>query len=257
MSPHGGGRTLQGRCLALKWKHKTMYTFETAAAAHDLRNRLSVAQCETRLLRSRVASTNESHEPRLEDCLDEIDSSLTRTGALMEDLLEIAMDRVQADLTSHEEHVDLTECVSAVVALHRQTSAAHQFVVRAAEARLVGAWNAVAIAHLISNLLSNAVKFSRTGSAILLTLDREESVAVLRVADHGIGIPAADLSHVFEPFYRACNSDQTTAGLGLGLASARMTVSHYGGTIFVDSQVGVGTVVSVRLPLSQISQPTG
>jgi signal transduction histidine kinase len=171
--------------------------------------------------------------------------------ALMEGLLEIAMEGAQAEPNSQEELVDLSDCVSGVVALHRHTSVTHQFVVQAAEAGLVGAWNAVAISHLISNLLSNAVKFSPTGSAIVLTLDREENMAVLRVADHGIGIPAADLSHVFEPFYRASNLEQTASGLGLGLASARMTVSQYGGTIFVESQVGVGTVVSVRLPLSQ------
>jgi signal transduction histidine kinase len=229
-----------------------LYSFEIAAAAHDLRNRLSIAQCETRLLRSRVASTDASHEPRLASCLDAIDLSLTRIVALMEGLLEIAIERVQAEPNPYDEDlVDLAACVSDVVAVHRQTSVTHQFVVRAVEARLIGAWKAVAISHVISNLISNAVKFSPTGSAIVLTLDREESMAVLRVADHGIGIPAADLSHVFEPFYRACNSEQTAPGLGLGLASARMTVSQYGGTIFIESQVGVGTVVSVRLPLSQ------
>jgi signal transduction histidine kinase len=231
-----------------------MYSFEIAAAAHDLRNRLSIAQCETRLLRSRVASTDESQEPRVADFLDAIELALTRMVALMEGLLEIAMEGVQAEPNSAEELVDLTECVSEVVALHRQTNVTHQFVVQPTEGSLVGAWNAVAIRHLISNLLSNAVKFSRAGSAIVLTLDWEESMAVLRVADHGIGIPAADLSHVFEPFYRAPNSEQTAAGLGLGLASARMTVSQHGGTISIESQVGVGTVVSVRLPLSQ---PTG
>jgi signal transduction histidine kinase len=231
-----------------------MNNFEIAAAAHDLRNRLSIAQCETRLMRSRVVYTDEAHKPRLADCLDACDLALTRSVALMEDLLEIAVERVAAQPNSHEELVDLTECVSEVVALYRQTSTTHQFVLQAAEARLVGAWYVVAIVHVISNLLSNAIKFSRRGSPIVLTLDQEENMAVLRVADHGIGISVADLRHVFEPFYRACDSEQTASGLGLGLASARMIVSQYGGTIFVDSQVGVGTVVTVRLPLSQ---PTG
>ena len=58
-------------------KNRTMYSFEIATAAHDLRNRMSIAQCETRLLRSRVATSDESHEPRLADCLDAIDRSLT------------------------------------------------------------------------------------------------------------------------------------------------------------------------------------
>jgi signal transduction histidine kinase len=237
-----------------------MYSFEIATAAHDLRNRMSIAQCETHLLRSRVATTDESHEPRLADCLDAVDLSLTRTAALMEDLLELATERVAAESDIPEELVNLTTCVVEVVALHRQTRTTHQFVVQAAEPRLVGAWKAVAIAHVISNLISNAVKFSRAGSVVQLTLDREENMAVLRVADHGIGIPAADLSHVFEPFYGACNAERTGSGLGLGLATAKMTVSRHGGTIGVESQVGVGTVVSVRLPLSQksrLAQPTG
>ena len=234
-----------------------MYSFELATAAHDLRNRLSIAECETHLLRTRVATIDDSGAPRLANCLDAIDHSLARTAALLEELLRIATERVAAESNTPDELVDLTACVSQVVALHRQTSRTHQFDVRAAGPRLFGAWNAVAITHLISNLLSNAVKFSRAGSAILVTVDREGSTAVLRVVDHGIGIPAAELSHVFEPFYRACNAERTAAGLGLGLASARMTVSQHGGTIGVDSQVGVGTVVSVRLPLPQLPRPTG
>jgi signal transduction histidine kinase len=227
-----------------------MYSFEIATAAHDLRNRLSIAQCETHLLCSRVATSDESHEPRLADCLDAIDLSLTRTAALMEDLLELAAERVAAESNSPEELLDLTACVSKAVALHTERCATHQFVVQGGEPGPVGPWNSVAIAHVISNLISNAVKFSRAGSVIQLTVDREKSMALLRVADHGMGIPAADLSHVFEPFYRACNSERTATGLGLGLASARMMISQQGGTICVESQVGVGSVVSVRLPLS-------
>lgn len=235
-----------------------MHTFEIATAAHDLRNRMSIAQCETRLLRSRVASTDEAREPRLADCLDAIEHSMSRSAALMEALLELATDRIATESNPQEELLDLTVCAAEAVALHCKTGATHQFVVEATEARLVGAWNAVAITHVISNLISNAVKFSPPGSVIRLTLDQEENMAMLRVADEGIGIPVAELSHVFEPFYRACNAERTAAGLGLGLATAKMSVNQYGGSISLESEVGAGTVVTVRLPLlrgSVVSDP--
>jgi signal transduction histidine kinase len=73
--------------------------------------------------------------------------------------------------------------------------------------------------------------------------------AVISVADHGVGIPAGELPRVFEPGYRASNVASRFSGSGLGLAGAHQIVTEYGGTISLESQIGIGTTVSVHVPL--------
>ena len=77
---------------------------------------------------------------------------------------------------------------------------------------------------------------------------------MVRVADQGIGIPAADLPHVFEAFYRSPDVG-TIGGTGIGLASARDVVRHHGGRIAVESELGRGSTVTVRLPLEAPAAP--
>jgi signal transduction histidine kinase len=72
--------------------------------------------------------------------------------------------------------------------------------------------------------------------------------AVLSVEDNGVGIPAADLPHIFERFWRGSNVGGTV-GAGIGLAGARQIVEQHGGTIAVASTEGKGSTVTVRLPL--------
>jgi signal transduction histidine kinase len=69
------------------------------------------------------------------------------------------------------------------------------------------------------------------------------------VRDHGLGIPNDDLPRVFDRFFRASNVPSDAPGTGLGLAGARQIVEQHGGTMALESETGVGTVVSVRLPV--------
>jgi len=71
---------------------------------------------------------------------------------------------------------------------------------------------------------------------------------VVVVQDAGLGIPAADLPHVFERFYRALNVAGRIAGTGIGLAGAKHLVEQHGGTITVQSREGEGTAFTIRLP---------
>jgi signal transduction histidine kinase len=72
---------------------------------------------------------------------------------------------------------------------------------------------------------------------------------VLTVQDHGVGIPPGDLPTIFERFRRGSNVERI-AGSGLGLAGTRQIVTQHGGTITIESAVGSGSTVTVRLPLS-------
>jgi len=101
--------------------------------------------------------------------------------------------------------------------------------------------------HIFSNLLSNALKYSPGGGRVGFKVRREDDATVFEVADQGIGIPPAELSHLFESFHRASNVG-AIQGTGLGLAIVKNAVEMHGGGIEVKSTLGEGTTFTVRLP---------
>ena len=110
---------------------------------------------------------------------------------------------------------------------------------------------------VIANLLENALKYSPDGGAIHVTLEQRDSLALLSVSDHGIGIPPDQQRHLFERYFRARNvSTQSYGGLGLGLYITRDIVERHGGHIWVESEVGRGSTFYVALPaLTEARQP--
>ncbi|MEQ1749239.1 MAG: HAMP domain-containing sensor histidine kinase [Prosthecobacter sp.] len=104
------------------------------------------------------------------------------------------------------------------------------------------------VRHIIGNLLSNAVKYSPEGSPVVLTLRREGEEAVITMQDHGIGIPKVDQAKLFEAFHRASNVGETP-GTGLGLLLVKHCVDLHRGSLQMQSEEGVGTTFTVRLPL--------
>ena len=109
--------------------------------------------------------------------------------------------------------------------------------------------NAIQLEQVFINLLTNAVKYSPEGSQVQFELHCTDGQAVLRIIDKGIGIPEKDRLRLFEPFHRAGNVG-SAPGTGLGLAITRKAVEIHGGTIQVDSELGVGTTFTVILPIS-------
>jgi len=106
------------------------------------------------------------------------------------------------------------------------------------------------VERVLGNLVSNALAYSPRGGAVTVTVDRErDEWAILQVSDHGLGIPATDLPHIFERFHRGGNVAGRIAGSGIGLAAVRQIVEQHGGTITVESREGKGSTFTVRLPL--------
>ena len=99
---------------------------------------------------------------------------------------------------------------------------------------------------VVGNLLSNAVKFTPEGGHVDIGLHLRGKMLELTVTDTGPGIPAADLPHIFEPFYRAGNANEQ--GSGVGLALVKQIVESLHGEIEVKSEVGEGTTFTVKLP---------
>jgi two-component system OmpR family sensor kinase len=107
---------------------------------------------------------------------------------------------------------------------------------------------------LFSNLLDNAFKFTRPGGRVEVRASEDSRLAVIEVADNGVGIPAADLDHIYEELYRADNARETP-GSGLGLALVQRIVALHHGSIAVRSRQDQGSVVTVRLPLAAELRP--
>jgi heavy metal sensor kinase len=105
------------------------------------------------------------------------------------------------------------------------------------------------LGQLVDNLLDNALKYSLPGSVVAVRLESAHACVLLRVEDAGVGIPADELGHVFEPFYRASGARRTgKPGVGLGLAVARRIADALGGTLTVESEPGAGSRFTLRLP---------
>ena len=100
-----------------------------------------------------------------------------------------------------------------------------------------------------SNLLENAIRYSDRGQRVFVRVTAEAENIVVAVQDWGTGIPADSLPHIFDRFHRADTSrTRATGGYGLGLAIASAMAESYRGSIAVQSEIGEGTILSVRLP---------
>jgi two-component system sensor histidine kinase SenX3 len=107
------------------------------------------------------------------------------------------------------------------------------------------------LATAVRNLLDNAIRYTDDGGRIAVTVRSGEDVAVLTVEDSGEGIPSRDLDRVFERFYRVDSARaRATGGTGLGLAIVKHVAESHDGSVAVESELGVGSKFTVRLPLA-------
>ena len=107
-----------------------------------------------------------------------------------------------------------------------------------------------AFKQMILNLLSNAIKFSERGGTVTVTAGVEGSRLLVRVIDSGVGIGAEDLKRIGDPFFQAGKTYQRRhEGTGLGLSIVKSLVAMHGGEMTVQSQIDVGTTVTVALPM--------
>jgi len=108
------------------------------------------------------------------------------------------------------------------------------------------------IEQVVANLLDNALNHTPSGGIVMVAVSRDKDGVLVSVSDTGEGVPAEDLSHIFERFYRVDGArSRKTGGAGLGLAIAKQMVELHGGRIWVESEVGKGSKFSFTLPVTQ------
>ena len=109
------------------------------------------------------------------------------------------------------------------------------------------------LTQLMDNILSNAVKYSPEGGSITCTLKEEKERVIVSIKDEGVGIPKENLQQVFDRFYRVDKARaRNLGGTGLGLAIAKEIVNIHGGSIWVSSDWGKGTIIYFSLPYNEV-----
>src|SRR6266542_748229 len=104
---------------------------------------------------------------------------------------------------------------------------------------------------LTRNLLENAIQYTRGGGKIEVSVGTEDGAAILVVRDTGIGIPGREQARIFERFYRVDRArSRETGGTGLGLSIVKHIVENHGGTVRVQSELGMGSTFTVRIPVA-------
>lgn len=231
-----------------------------ASVAHDLRTPLTSVQGFVQLLLRRVAQGGATDPVHLQDVLVNIDQAARKMSAMIGHIIDMATLQSGRALPLERGPTDLVALLKEVVKIQQVATGRHEIALWVEPRELVGQWDASRLDRAFSNLVNNAIKYSPAGGSVRLRMWVESGMAtswaVVSVADQGLGIPAADLSRIFDRFYRGGNVIGALPGTGIGLAGARAIVEQHGGTIAVQSQEGRGTVFTVRLPLDDsLPQP--
>ncbi|GAC1348059.1 MAG: hypothetical protein NVSMB27_14890 [Ktedonobacteraceae bacterium] len=225
-----------------------------SSVSHDLKTPLASIKGNAQLLQRRLQRAQLPGTIRFQETLAMIDAATTKMTTMIDELLDLAQlqTRQQLELDAHP--VDLVKLARQVVMTVQQSMAKrHTIRVEAAIPELVALCDAPRMERVLANLLSNAIKYSPWGGEINVAVAQEQDWAVLAVRDQGVGIPAADLPHIFEPFQRASNVTGKIQGTGIGLASALQIIQQHGGSITATSEEKLGTTFTFRLPLLSIN----
>lgn len=103
------------------------------------------------------------------------------------------------------------------------------------------------IRYIIGNILNNAIKFTQQSNEIFFSVDDNSQNLIFIITDFGIGIPSGEQTYIFEPFYRASNTENIK-GTGFGLSVVKRMIDLYNGKIFIKSQLNKGTSITIILP---------
>ncbi len=215
-------------------------------ASHELKTPLTPLAMRLQALQRRAAA-GQRIDP---EALARARRSLEKLTGLIHDLLDVSRIR-EARLATRRELVDLRALVEDAAGGYRDRSTLHHLTLDLEPSAFVVAGERNRLAQVVDILIDNAFTFSPAGGAITVALERKGEEAHLSVADHGIGIPAADLPRLFDRFFHASNvTPRSYGGLGLGLYISKEIVDRHGGRIWAESVEGRGSTFHVVLPLS-------
>ena len=217
-------------------------------ASHELRTPIAVIQGYANLLNR----WGKDDPATRQEAIDAIRAEAEAMKELVEQLLFLARgdnDTMQVELT----HFDLTEVAAQVFRETELIDRTHPLTARWEPEPVPVYADLGLVKQCLRVLVDNSIKYTPAGGEISLKLEAAEGTARLSVQDEGDGIDPQSLPHIFERFYRADQSrDRKTGGTGLGLAIARYIAERHGGWLEVLSRRGVGTRMTLVLPLTPV-----
>jgi signal transduction histidine kinase len=221
----------------------------TADAAHELRTPLTVLKGEIEV-ELRVLEEHNPQREILESNLEEVE----RLISIVQDLLYLATMESEAAERDLESECDISICVQRAKERLAALATEKQVEIRANVSELIIYASEERLVRLIYNLVLNAIQHSRPSGLVECSLAEADSAGYLfKIADHGTGIPSEALGHIFNRFYRAGTSrSRKEGGAGLGLAIVQSIADRYGLKLSIESEVNVGTTVSLFIPANLV-----
>jgi len=216
-----------------------------AGTAHEINNPLG-----TILLAARTAQQALDDPETVRTALDDIVEDTQRTARIVKNLLHFARSG-----SSARSQQDLNDCIRRAAALARPygSQRAVSLDLALADEPLPIRANATEIEQVFSNLIRNAIEGSSRGSRVAIESERLDDRVRASVTDRGRGISESDLDRIFDPFFTTRASE---GGSGLGLSICHGIVTAHAGTLEVTSEVGVGTRMTLSLPVGDPEPPT-
>jgi two-component system phosphate regulon sensor histidine kinase PhoR len=213
-------------------------------SAHELRTSLSAMKWLFKMLTDGdFGALNEEQQTAI--------TQAAQANTRMVELLNSTMTAIKNDdvITYAKIPVHLTVLLTEIAQEFTSEATRHQIAITyhqpSTDIIVCGDVNKLRIA--LHNIVENAIKYSGPNSEITISLSLKDTMALLVVQDHGVGIPADKKDHLFEKFFRAENT--AAQGTGLGLYSTKHIIEQHEGTITIDSVEHQGTTVSITLPL--------
>lgn len=219
-----------------------------STVSHEFRNPLTVVQTAVELIEMQGANLTDAKRGIY---LKRIQGAVQSMEKLMEEVL--FMGRAEAEkLIYNPTTLNLEQfCLDLIKDFSIIESNVYEIIFTCHSENTSAIMDEVLLHYLFTNILSNALKYSPRGGKIQFDLicDPIEKVAIFHIQDQGMGIPEADRPRLFESFYRGSNV-KSIKGTGLGLVIVKRCVDAHRGQISVTSQVEVGTIFTVTLPLN-------
>ncbi len=219
----------------------------TADASHELKTPIAVIKAHAGLLKTEQGLTDDARES-----IESIDESSDRMTRLVKNLLLLARLDSRTPATVPQFKVDVNETLlKAVDAAQKSTGTLPIPIETNLDPNLAVMGSQDDLLRLFQNLIENALKYGSTPASgpIQISGQVEGGNVVVIVRDHGPGIAAEHVPHLFERFYRVDKSRSTeTGGTGLGLSISHEIVRSHGGELSVESEIGKGTAFRVSLP---------
>jgi cell cycle sensor histidine kinase DivJ len=224
-----------------------------ANMSHELRTPLNAIMGFSDIMRARMFGPLPDRYGEYADLIHESGRHLLDLISDLLDMSKIEAERYQLD----RELFDAREAVNAALRLMRLQADAAGVALRGvlpAQPIQIDA-DRRAIKQIVLNLVSNALKFTPKGGAVTVTAQLYDDQFELIVADTGVGISPEDLTRLGRPFEQAGDSERRAMGSGLGLSLVRAFAELHGGEMLLESRLGAGATVTVRLPVAAASSP--